>query len=52
MKTANDRKWLIILLVALVGVIELTALQPAQAKTDDKWIIPETISQAFGIPAV
>jgi len=48
MKTDNSYKWITIVLAttlaALAVLITQAARQPAQAKTDEQWIIPETIS--------
>ncbi len=48
MEPISSTKWLIIVLVTVLAVVVCAgtppALKPAQAKTDENWIFPETIS--------
>jgi len=48
MKTVNSSKWITIVLAAALAALAAASPQttwhPAQAKTDEQWIIPETIS--------
>ena len=51
MEPISSTKWLIIVLVTVLAVVVCAgtppALKPAQAKTDENWIFPETISAGY-----
>ena len=46
-KDACDRKWIIIVLAAVLTAIVGASVQPAQARTDENWVTPETISAGY-----
>jgi hypothetical protein len=50
-KTINIRKWIHVTLAAMLvlaaGVAVPSASQPAQAKTDERWVMPETVSAGY-----